>query len=94
MNLDESGGWIELINLCDANPKCVVVINTAARSADGVSKYGETLGHTLAELKRDLITCWVINRQRDSLELLKQYMDVMPGQVHVVRNGYFVDGGS
>lgn len=89
VNLDESGGWIELINLCDANPQCVVVINTAARSADGVGKYGETLGQTLVELKRDLITYWVINRQRDSLELLKEYMEVMPGKVHVVRNGYF-----
>jgi hypothetical protein len=36
---------------------------------------------------------WVINRQRDSLELLADYLDAMPvgkdHQVHVVRNGYY-----
>jgi hypothetical protein len=39
-----------------------------------------------------LVTLWVINRQRDSLELLKDYMDAIPDTlVHVVRNGYFGD---
>ncbi len=32
----------------------------------------------------------MINRQRDSLELLKDYMEAIPNAVvHVVRNGYF-----
>ena len=45
---------------------------------------------TLADLKRKLVTLWVINRQRDSLELLKEYMGAIPNaEVHVVRNGYF-----
>jgi hypothetical protein len=69
-----------------------VVINTAARNNTGVSAYGTTLNSTLAELQRDLVTLWVINRQRDSLELLKDYMDAIPDTlVHVVRNGYFGD---
>ena len=55
-----------------------------------MSAYGETLNSTLAELKRKLVTLWVINRQRDSLELLKEYMDAIPNAaVHVVRNGHF-----
>jgi hypothetical protein len=67
-----------------------VVINSAARNSGGVSAYGETLNSTLAELKRKLVTLWVINRQRDSLELLREYMDAIPnGIVHVVRNAYF-----
>ena len=69
-----------------------MVINTAARNNTGVSAYGTTLNSTLAELQRDLVTLWVINRQRDSLELLKDYMDAIPDTlVHVVRNGYFGD---
>jgi hypothetical protein len=95
LNLDEADGWIQLVNLCDANPECVVVVNTAARNNRGVSAYGETLNSTLTELKRRLVTLWVINRQRDSLELLKQYRDAFPPSantaVHVVRNGYFGD---
>jgi len=72
------------------NPNTVVVINTAARNNDGVSAYGETLSGALTELKRKLITLWVINRQRDSLELLKEYMDAIPNTtIHVIRNGHF-----
>lgn len=90
IGLDDADGWINLVNLCESKPDSVVVINTAARNNKGVSDYGDTLNSTLAELKRTLVTLWVINRQRDSLELLKKYMDAIPNSVvHVVRNGYF-----
>ncbi len=90
VNLDDADGWIHLVNLCDSKPDSVVVINTAARNNKGVSAYGETLNSTLAELKRKLVTLWVINRQRDSLELLKEFMDAIPNaDVHVIRNGHF-----
>lgn len=89
IDLDQVDGWIELVNLCESKPDAIVVINTAARNNLGVSAYGETLNSTLAELKRKLVTLWVINRQRDSLELLKGYMDAIPNAaVHVVRNGH------
>jgi hypothetical protein len=36
------------------------------------------------------VTLWVINRQRDSLELLKPFMEALPSAVvHIVRNLYF-----
>ena len=90
IDLDDADGWIELVNLCDNNPDKVVVVNTAARNNRGVSAYGQTLGNTLGELGRKLVTFWVINRQRDSLELLKEYVTALPNaDVHVVRNGYF-----
>ena len=90
VNLDEADGWIEMVNLCDTNRDSVVVVNTGARNNKGVSAYGETLNSTLADLERKLTTLWVVNRQRDSLELLKDYMEAIPdGAVHVVRNGYF-----
>lgn len=90
VNLDKADGWIELVNLCEIKPESVVVINTAARNTQGVNAYGATLSGTLGELQRQLVTLWVINRQRDSLELLKDYLEVMPNaMVHVMRNGYF-----
>ena len=92
LDLDQADGWIQLVNLCDSNPNSVVVINTAARNNKGVNDYGKTLGGALTEMKRKLITLWVINRQRDSLELLKEYMDAIPNTaIHVIRNGYFGD---
>lgn len=92
IDLDDANGWIDLVNACDEFKDHVVVINTAARNNKGVVAYGETLNSTLVELGRELTTLWVINRQRDSLELLKEYRDALPGtKVHVIRNGYFGD---
>jgi len=90
IDLDDADGWIDLVNVCDQNPDHCVVVNTAARNNRGVTAYGQTLNSTLGELKRQLVTFWVINRQRDSLELLREYMDALPSStIHVVRNGYF-----
>jgi hypothetical protein len=43
----------------------------------------------MQELGRKLVTLWVINSQRDSLQLLKEYLDtVNGGTTHVMRNLY------
>jgi hypothetical protein len=93
LGLDDGDGWIQLINLAEQARGVPVVVNTAARSGAGMGRYGPTLLATLPELGRRLVTIWVINRQRDSLELLADYVDAMPlsaaHQVHVVRNLYF-----
>jgi hypothetical protein len=90
LDLDEADGWIQLINHADSRPGCPIVINTAARNNRGVERYGKTLQSTLKDLQRELVTMWVINRQRDSLELLLDYMDALPeSTVHVMRNNYF-----
>ncbi|WP_241136321.1 P-loop NTPase [Achromobacter insuavis] len=90
IDLDDANGWIELVNACDEHSDSTVLVNTAARNNRGVAVYGETLNATLDELKRELITYWVINRQRDSLELLKEFMEALPAaKLHVVRNSYF-----
>jgi hypothetical protein len=94
IDLDEADGWIRLVNVCDADRNRVVVVNTAARNNDGVSQYGRTLEASLDELDAKLVAFWMINRQRDSLELLADFMDAMPkADVHVVRNGYFGEEG-
>ncbi len=92
LNLDDADGWIQFVNVCDEAKDSVVVVNTAARNNIGVGAYGGTLNSTLAELKRKLVTLWLVNRQRDSLELLKEYLEAMTnGEVHVVRNAHFGD---
>ena len=92
LDLDDVEGWIQLVNLCDATPYKAVVVNTPAQSNVAVAKHVEILVNSLRELARPLITLWVINRQRDSLELLNDYMThVNAGVIHVVCNGYFGD---
>jgi hypothetical protein len=38
VNLDDTDGWIQLVNLCDAHPDSVVVVNTGARNKKGVAR--------------------------------------------------------
>jgi hypothetical protein len=90
VSLDSAEGWIELVNYCDEHPGHAALINSAARSNTGMEKYGVTLKETLGELHRDLTAFWIINRQRDSIELLRSFLDVFPeALVHVCRNLYF-----
>lgn len=85
--LDQADGWITAVNLCAEHPDRWVVINTAARNNLGVTAYGATLHNALPDLERDLIALWVINRQRDSLELFRKFLTEFPtAQVHVLRN--------
>ena len=90
VDLDTSDGWIEAVNFADEFKDHVVVINSAARSNAGIEKYGATLRETLGELDRKLFTLWIINRQRDSIELLRSFMTAFPdAAVHILRNLYF-----
>ena len=89
-DLDVPEGWIELVNVADEYPEHVLVINSAARSNTGIEKYSAMLRETLDELSRALVTFWVINRQRDSVELLRGFLNSFPNAlVHVCRNMYF-----
>lgn len=89
LNLDDRNGWIELVNLLEKTEK-PVVINTAARSSPAVSSYGETLNIALSDLNRELVVFWIINRHRDSVKLLRDFMDAIPlAQISVLRNLYF-----
>jgi hypothetical protein len=89
LNLDEKEGWMDLTNRLSEHPKHTAVVNTPARSGEGVKLYGTLLSESLRELDRELVTLWVINSQRDSLQLLREYLDSMRGgTTHVLRNLY------
>ena len=92
LDMNDVEGWIQLVNLCDAQPFKTVIVNTPAQNSAAVSKHSNILTSSLGELGRPLIALWVINRQRDSLELLRDFMDTVPATiVHVILNGYFGD---
>jgi hypothetical protein len=92
INLDDADGWILLVNTCDTHRDRSIVINTAARNNLAVKRFGQTLDGSIEELGSRLIALWVINRQRDSLDLLTEFMATLPkALVHVVLNGYFGD---
>ena len=92
-NLDHEDGYVRLINTIGAltDAPVPVVINTAARATATLIEHGGLLAAAAQEQGRNLVMLWAINRQRDSLELLRQWLD--SGQaysaVYVVRNLYF-----
>ena len=67
LSLDNADGWIELVNSCEVSNRDLVV-NSAARSGEAVEKFGGTL----------IVSFWVINRQRNSIELLKKIWTLFP----------------
>src|SRR5579862_9189367 len=89
VNLDEREGWIDLVNLVESKPESTIVINTGARNQTGISNFGKTLSKALGELERKLVVLWMIDRKRESPELLWDFMAAIPeAAVHVVRNLY------
>lgn len=89
-DLDVSEGWIQLVNFAQEYAGHTIVINSAARSNSGIEKYGAMLRETLGDLNRELVTFWMCNRQRDSLELLRGFLNAFPdARIHVCRNLYF-----
>jgi MinD-like ATPase involved in chromosome partitioning or flagellar assembly len=89
VNLDEREGWIELVNLVESRPESTIVVNTGARNQTGISNFGRTLSKALPQLKRKLVVFWMIDRKRESLELLSDFLEALPdAEVHVVRNMY------
>jgi len=89
VNLDEREGWIELVNLIEGRPESTIVINTGARNQTGISAFGKMLGKALPQLKRKLVVFWLIDRKRESLELLADFTKALPqAEMHVVRNMY------
>ena len=90
VDLDKTDGWVELLDLCAGHKDKIIVINGAARDGPGFNENGPLLNEALPELKRRLVTLWVINRHQDSLVLLTKFMPVFPqSDVHVLRNEFF-----
>ena len=91
MDLDSADGWLELVDSAEDHPEHVMVINSAARSNSGIELYGATLKETLPQLDRELITFWMINRQLDSVKLLRNFVKSFPeAKITVCRNLFLV----
>lgn len=88
--LDDADGWAELLDTVQDYPEHTVVINAAARTKTSTASYGDIMQGALKEMQRELVVFWIINRHRDSIELLHSFQQAFPGvTVHVCRNMFF-----
>lgn len=92
LNLDGEDGYLNLSNIIEANPAAFVVVNTAARATNAIVKHGGIVADTAKQLNRQLVMLWTMNRQRDSVELLGDFLDGMGKEfteTHAVLNSYW-----
>lgn len=89
-SLDDADGWAELLDTVQRYPEHTVVINAAARTKTSTANYGDIMRGALREMQRELTVFWLINRQRDSIELLHSFQQAFPDTViHACRNLHF-----
>lgn len=89
-SLDDADGWADLLDTVQRYPKHTVVINAAARTKASTANYGEIMHGALREMQRELAVFWIINRHRDSIELLHSFQQAFPHTIiHACRNLYF-----
>jgi hypothetical protein len=89
-SLDDADGWADLLDAVQNYPEHSIVINAAARTKTSTASHGDIMKEALREMQRDLIIFWVINRYRDSIELLHSFQQSFPDvTIHVCRNLYF-----
>jgi len=89
--MDTEKGYLEFGRIIEKYPKSYVVVNTAARNKVQLQKFGKYLSDAAAEAQRELIMLWVINRQRDGIELLDDFLNLNYPftATHAVKNLYW-----
>jgi len=92
INLKEHDGWMELADLLEQNRDKNVVVSLPAGVGNHIEIEGQYLSALLADLGHELQVFWPINRNKDSIILLKEFMESPLGQradLTVVLNGFF-----
>ena len=88
--LDDADGWADLLDTVQTCPDHAVVVNAAARTQTSTASYGDIMRGALRDMGRELVVFWIINRHRDSIELLHSFQQAFPDvTIHVFRNLYF-----
>lgn len=88
--LDRQEGWLELVDLIEANAGCHIVVNTGARQEEEVDTTLPFLVECLKSLERTIRVYWAMNRQQDSLNQIGAFADRWPDvPLYAIRNLYF-----
>lgn len=91
-SLDDEAGYIKLTDTIADNEDACIVINTAARVTVSLIKYGDIFIDEAKKQNRDVVMLWAMNRQRDSVELLKEFLDGSNNsytETYAILNTYF-----
>ena len=90
LDLDRHDGWMALCDIAEENRHSYIVVNTGARMKDEVKQSITFFTDCLESLNRDLVVFWMMNAQKDSVELLNSYLPYASKlRLYAVRNLFF-----
>lgn len=93
IDLRHHDGWMELVDLLASNQKQETVVSLPANIGQMVEMEGDYLATTLKALDLGLRIFWPINRLKDSIILLKEFLGSPLGtqaeEITVCMNGFF-----
>ena len=93
LNLDE--GWSNLFSICEEHKDSAVVVNSAAGADKTFIQNIRHIELASEVLERKLISFFLLNDEKDSLNLLDKYYDathiIRNHRMAVIKNGYFGD---
>lgn len=88
-------GWMELADLLADNPDMEIVVSLPAGAGHFLEEEAEFLGSVIKDLGHELRVYWPINRLKDSLILLKEFLATplsdLAKEIVAVVNGFFGD---
>lgn len=90
--LSEKEGWIDIANLCEKNIELEtsIIINSKAAIAEEIKKNSHLINQIIQQPNIEFHLLWVINRQKDSLLLLKNFLgNIEVTTSTVVKNLYW-----
>lgn len=93
LDLKQHEGWMRLADLLEEDTSREIVVSLPAGIGQFVEKEAEGLVDVLTELEHKLVVYWPINRLKDSVILLREFMNtpLMKKAWHcnVIMNGFF-----
>lgn len=93
LDLDSEEGWSTLFTVCHENVDSIIIVNSAARADRGFAQNVDTLACASEALQRQVISFFMLNAERDSMDLLCDFVDaskaIKEHKIVVVKNGYF-----
>jgi hypothetical protein len=89
---ENEDNWTDLIDMVDQSKAPHIIINSMAGANLGIEAQGEFLNEAIEQdiLDIDLKCLWVMNKDKDSVDLLRQYMErIRHAVIYPIKNLWF-----
>ncbi|MFO7813627.1 MAG: hypothetical protein R6V21_11710, partial [Pelovirga sp.] len=93
IDLKQHEGWMHLLDFLEQDQDREIVVSLPAGIGQHLEKEADALSEALKDLGHQLVVYWPINRLKDSVVLLREFMKTplmkQSFHTHVIMNGFF-----